>query len=185
MAQNQVSEAALGDIQEESAAAAPGVSGRKLTIVLLAALTLVGVALSYVLWSYNRVDDSRDQVVDAWNILFEELATRYRAVEKQVATGVDAQEMEMALGERFRLAIDQFRSTAQADVQLSAAMELEAIMKAANLQPPLSASLQEAAEKYNQCVLELAQLLDTPGGQTLLLFLNLNPVEEFHPAPSD
>lgn len=165
--------------------AQPGMSGRKLTMGLLLALAMVAAGLSYVLWSYNRVDSQRASVNASWNQLVEELAQRYRPLELQIARGVDERQIEMELGERFRLAMERFRSTAQPHLQWAAAADLESLLQAAGVSTSLSPSAASAAEAYNAEVRELHRLLESPGGRILVQFLNFSDVNLFPPSADE
>jgi hypothetical protein len=172
------------DAESKSASpAVPGISGKKLTLGLIISLLLVGGVLSYVLWTYNRVDAVRRQREDAWQQLADALSDRYRSAEREVAQGVDAREIDMELGEKFRLAIERFRSTSQLDGQLAAALEMEQLLEKSDLTRRLNQSAAQPLQDYNQTVQALDRLLTTAGGKILLLFLNFSEPVEF-PAPN-
>lgn len=161
----------------------PGMSGRRVTVTVLVGLVLVAAWLSYALWSYNRIDAARANTTVSWRELAEPLSKRYGRLEKEVAAGVDSREIDMQLGERFRLAIDRFRTTAQAPLQYVAAQDLEQVLAelaSSGVElPPVSSEVAAAIEKHNACLRQETELLASPGGRFLLLFLRFTEPVEF------
>ncbi len=175
---------------EQNTSQPPGISGPRLTLLTLIGLGLIGGCLSYTLWTYNRLDVARKARSESWRSLANELATRYRVAEKTVAAGVDSREIKMELGERFRLAIDQFRSTAQVAPQYDAAQKVEDLLADSGgtlagaerdwIKP--SSQLRSAIEDYNSHLANERQVLSSPGGRLLGLFLSFPRPEDFRVA---
>ncbi len=160
-------------------------SGRSLTAVVLSTLILVGAGISYTLWSYNRIDAARAASTASWRNLAAGLSERYRQAELAVARGVDQRKIEMEFGERFRLAVDRFRTSAQLHLQYDAAQELEQLM---SKQPGLlsaSTALAQEVQDYNAILKNLRTALSTPGGRFLSLFLNFANPDDLRLASSD
>lgn len=148
-----------------------GVSGRMLTGIILALLILLGGGLSYTLWSYNRLDQQRAVANELWLDLASELSTRYRGIEKEVADRVDERTMEMEIGEEFRLAVDRFRTTAQPNLQLEAAREIEGLLTDMPWVGKPSESLLDVTNRYNDQLSQVREVVGSTGGQVLSLFL--------------
>lgn len=161
--------------------APPGVSGKRLTIVIILAMAALGLVISSTLWTYNRLDATRKQTAASWRSVTEELGPRYRAAEKVVAKQVDERELPMELGERFRLAIDRFRTTSLPKEQHAAAVALErflasedfrshAFAENENAMSP-SPELQQAITAYNRDLQRERDLLNSIGGRFLDFFM--------------
>jgi hypothetical protein len=155
----------------------PGISGKRLTAWVVVALGLIAVSLSYTLWSYNRLEVARSASQAAWREVTEHLSHRYRAAERSVAKAVDGRELPMEIGEKFRLAIDAFRTTALADQQFAAAMRVEQLLAEeamADVQaalPEMSDASLAAIDDFNQRRSLEQQLLHSWGGRILDIFL--------------
>lgn len=165
----------------------PGMSGRRVTLIVLLLLIVIGVILSYTLWSYGQLGAIRKHKQAAWAELREPLADRYRVLEKIVAAGVDDTSIPMAWGEKFRLAVDSFRTTAQVTYQYDAAIEVEKLLAEAEFAFPAAAqdsSLTEAVERFNAQLDRETQQLTTPGCQLLDVFLEFPPPGQFKLASS-
>ncbi|MFK7734801.1 MAG: hypothetical protein AB8B50_02165 [Pirellulaceae bacterium] len=148
-----------------------GFSGRKTVLVTVLGLLVVGGGLSYVLWTYNRIDSLRSSTEKAWFGAVDLLAERYRAVEPVVAERVDDEQWDMAKAEQFRLALDRFRNTVQSEVQMVAAREVEESLDGFDFPNPPGSDLIAAAEEFNQRIASQRELLDSPGGVFLEIFL--------------
>ena len=170
---------ASGTGSTSSGDGAPGISGRKLTLALLLALLAVGGSLSYVLWTYNQVDREQRASEQAWLVLADLIDQRYRRQEATLTRQVDAGKLDTQIEERFRLALDRFRSTAQPEVQRAAAEEIEAILvEAGRAEPPDEKTLQ-ALHDYNQRVAEFQQQMSSPGAAVLKRLLRLPNLRQF------
>lgn len=163
---------------EFSARERPGLSGRRVTLCVLAALVLVAGGVSYALFTYNRIDFARAQSADAWRELADQLAGRYRRAENAIARGVDKREIDMKWGEKFRLAVDRFRTTAQSTLQFAAACELEDLLRSQQMRLEVSAGLRDAVAEYNVRRAVERSALDSWGGRFLSMFLQFpEPVD--------
>ncbi len=151
----------------------PGISGRKLTIAVVAALVIVGASLSFTLWSYNRIQTSRKQMEGAWTNVVDRLSERYQSAERLIADAIDERQMDMRLGERFRLEIDRFRSSVQPSVQLEAAQQLESLLDEAGQAIGSDASTSKLVAGFNDAVGAYERELDSWGGSLVSAFLNL------------
>lgn len=149
-----------------------GVSGKRLTFFVLLSLLLVGVGISYVLWTYNRIDSARRETESAWQAMVDDLAGRYRALEMEVAQRTDDERFDMAKAERFRLAIDGFRTTAQPELQIPYAQEIEACLVGAEFVSAPEDELDQAVSGYNTAIAVHQDLIGSPAGRFLSLFLN-------------
>ncbi len=155
-----------------------GLSGKRVTAVVVLLLLLVGAWLSYTLWVYSQVDRARGETNIAWRNLVDRLDERYREAEKYVAKGVDARDIEMQLGEQFRLAVDRFRTTAQPSAQYITAEEIEKQLAGFKDIPEPTAELQLAVDRFNACLRQERDVLSSPGGRFLSVFLKFAEPEE-------
>lgn len=149
-----------------------GFSGRRLTSILVLALVVVGVGMSFLLWNYNSVRQSRDATLQAWRVLVGQLDTRYRMAEITISKGVDDTSVDMALGERFRLALDRFRTTSQPTLQLNGAIELEELVVQSAVPLPPTTELLSAIDAYNAQLDAHGRVLDSPGGTAISTILS-------------
>ena len=138
-------------------------------------MLIVGGWLSYTLWTYNRIDVARASTAQSWRQLAEQLSARYRAVESQIAAGVDERKIAMEFGERFRLAMDRFQTTAQSEPQFEAARELEALLSEQDLPLETPAELSGAVEQFNDQIDSESQIIGSVGGRFLSIFLHFQP----------
>ena len=156
--------------------APPGVSGKRVTGVVVAGLLIVGVTLSYALWTYNRLEAARSVSAAQWRGVAEQLSLRYRGVEKAIAAGVDERRVKMEFGESFRLAVDAFRTTALPEPQRAAAERIEALLDSPELAPlagqlpPVAPAAQQAVVEYNLAQATEKRLLESWGGRLLNIF---------------
>lgn len=150
-------------------------SGRRVTSVVLASLLIVGGWLSYTLWTYNRIDVARANTAQSWRQLAEQLSVRYRGAESQIAAGVDERQIDMEFGERFRLAMDRFRTTAQSEPQFEAARELEDLLAEKRIPAKSSGDLSAAVDQFNAKIDSESRVIDSVGGRFLSLFLHFQP----------
>ena len=165
-------------------ATVPGISGKQVTGWVVAALAVIGVVLSYTLWTYNRLDDARRVSVAEWREVTEHLSERYRIAERTVAAGVDDRTLRMEDGEQFRLALDTFRTTSLPEKQFAAAARVEEILarqelSAAAAQLNLSDGGRDAVESFNQAKEFERALLESWGGRFLDIFLKFDLPRRF------
>lgn len=149
-----------------------GISGRRLITIVLMLLAISGATLSYTLWCYSRLDVARAETTLAWRALAEELSERYAAIASQAAAGDGLPE--------FTQAVDRFRTTVQTGPQRTAALEVEQQLArlATNLPTP-SDPLNDALNDFNRVVEQEAEVLGTPGGRVLSIFLSFPPPIRF------
>lgn len=165
--------------------AVPGLSGKQVTGWVVAALVVIGIVLSYTLWTYNRLDVARLASVVAWREVTEQLSERYRVAERTVALGVDERALRMEYGEQFRLAIDAFRTTSLPEKQFVAAERVEEMLAqpefvgAVATLPPLPIEGRSAIENFNQAKDRERQLLESWGGRFLDIFLKFESPRRF------
>lgn len=164
----------------------PGMSGKKLTAVVIVGLVIIGMGLSYTLWTYSRIDAAREDVQVAWREVVQQLASRYHRIETAVARGVDDEQIAMEWGEQFRLAIDHYRTTAQFDEQYLAAERVESLLVGEpvahiDLKPEnaLDEALDEALDSLDAQLKQRSDWLSSPGGKFLDIFLEFPELPEF------
>jgi hypothetical protein len=167
-----------------------GWNGKTMALLVGGSVLLGAIVFSYILWLYGEVEKAATTTTAAWRAVATELAPRYAGLEKIVAEGVDSRQMAMELGEQFRLKIDSFRATGQAEQQVAAVTELEELLgkidKSLADTPAASSSatrwknglrssaeLQSALESYNVRVREQKQWRSSFGGALLLAFIKL------------
>ncbi len=179
-----------------SIASPPGISGKRLTVWVLVGLAIIGVSLSTTLWTYNQLDVARRESTVAWRGVAEHLSGRYRAAERTVASGVGSRELKMEFGEKFRLAIDAFRTTSLPEEQLTAAERVENLLASSDYAPWIASlpaspdEMQAAIADYNLARQRESILLESWGGRVLDIFLKFDPPRPFAletaiEAPSD
>ena len=154
-----------------------GLSGRKVTFWLLIGFAVCGIWIAYTLSSYSRIDQARKDRSTNWRKVSELLDARYRKIELDLSRAVDAGEIPIESGERFRLAIDEFRTTAQPERQYRAASATEKSLQSLRDQltlPALNDSLGAALDQHNQLTDLLQQRLDSVGGSFLAIFLQFD-----------
>lgn len=156
----------------EKSSAPQGVSGRKLTSVVLVLLVVLGGGLSYVLWTYNKIDGHRAKAEVAWQDLANQLSSRYAIAEKELAKKVDNETEKMEVGEQFRLAVDRFRTSAQLNLQLQAARDVEKSLRESSWLDAPSESITTALASYNGHLADVRNEIASPGGKFLSMFLN-------------
>lgn len=163
----------MSDISRDKEQALPagGTSGKKVTLGVLAGLLIVGGWLSYCLWCYQKLDDARAESTVAWRALAEKLLVRYSVAERQVATGADDQTLELALAERFRLALERFRTTSQSSAQQGASQEIEALLSELELGEVPTGPLKDTLDAFNSSATAEAAVLSQAGNQFLGLFM--------------
>ena len=162
----------------ESSTPPPGISGRKVTsVVMLALLFLVG-SISYVLACYNSIETARADADESWIGLADELGKRYKAMEVQVAKLVDEREMDMEQGEEFRLAVDQFRGTAIPEKQFQAARSIERLLDGASVEKRSTEATGTKLEEFNECVGDVLRQRGSFGGRFLGMFLQFPDISE-------
>lgn len=146
-------------------------SGKSVTLGVLAGLLIVGGWLSYCLWCYQKLDDARADSKVAWRGLAEVLLARYSAAELKVASGVDDESLSMASGEKFQLALDRFRTTSQHSLQQQSATEMESLLSEFELGNQPSTSLQDLLVAFNSASSTEEQVLNQPGTRFLSMFM--------------
>lgn len=187
MESERLNEAAIGKSTEGSpigAGPAGGISGKRLTLAVLATLIGTGLLLTYTLYVYSQLDEARKRADAQWREVATLLDSRYRGAELAVAKGVDSGAVKMEFGEQFRLAIDGFRTTSDSTKQQQTAVKLEQLLasEAARLSiggadsaAPLKSEtpLLKSVEQYNADTAEITRILGTPGGKILDVFLGI------------
>lgn len=162
-----------------------GISGKWLTGWVLAALAAIGISLGTTLWTYSRLDDVRAESTGLWRGVTEHLSMRYRAAEKLVAEGVDSRQLKMEFGERFRLAVDAFRTTSLPAEQVALAERLESLLANeefrpfASSLPEISSQANSLIDEYNRSREREKKLLHSWTGRVLELVLKFDPPRPF------
>lgn len=172
-----------------------GWNGKHMAVLIGASVLLGALLFTYILWLYGSVEQASEKTVGSWRSVATELSPRYARIEKLVAEGIDDRVIAMDLGEQFRLGIDTFRATGQAEQQVTAVIEIEqllgkidnslvAIPAASDLAGRWkagirgSAELQTALESYNVRVREQKEWRASFGGSLLLAFIKLSEPRE-------
>jgi hypothetical protein len=164
----------------ETSPAVPGISGRRLTLWVLVGLILIGLGISYTLWTYNQLDVARKQTAASWRDLTDQLSDRYREAGKLLLLQADEQKLDASFSQEFNVAIDHFRTTSLPKEQNAAALHVEQLIASAFAselsQPP---ELQMAVAAFNQSLERERNLLRSFGGRILDVFLNLSEPTAF------
>ncbi|MCA9126191.1 MAG: hypothetical protein KDB22_03860 [Planctomycetales bacterium] len=152
----------------------PGLSGKRVTLFVLFGLLGIGTALTFTMWSYSSLNRVREETRLAWRDLAEQLTWRYRRLEQSVASAVDAGDAPIAWAERFRLAIDRYRTTVQYVDQYATAREVEDLLAncdfdLGNLAP--TPELEHELTRFNECLANERHQLAKPGSLFLDIFL--------------
>ncbi len=168
----------------------PGISGKRVTLWVITGLVVIGVSLSYTLWTYNRLDAARAQSANAWRGAMESLAERYHAAELGMAESAAGSATSEEFNQQLKSAVDTFRTTSIVNEQVSAAERIEELIGSGEFPSrvrqalPRSARLQSELEHYNQQRRSELRLLDSPGGKILEVFLNFPDSQPFQLAPA-
>lgn len=155
----------------------PGISGKRVTIWVILGLVVIGVSLSYTLWTYNRLDAARARSALAWRNAIESLAERYRAAELGLAESVAGGATSEAFSQQFQSAADTFRTTSMVNEQVAAAERIEELLGSVEFPSqvrqalPSAAQLQSELDKYTQLRKRELVLLNSLGGRILDIFL--------------
>lgn len=165
-------------------------SGRRVTQVVILLMVALGGTLAYALWSYAQLENIRKDQRAAWATMREPLVGRYREIEKSVAVGVDSGSIPIIWAEKFRLAVDAFRTTAQAPDQYAAAEAVENLLiESGRWKPPAlevpkpSEEVSNSLAAFNSQLVRESQQLQSPGCQLLDIFLEFRQPGKFDLAP--
>ncbi len=167
-----------------------GWNGKSLAMLIGTSMLLGAILFTYILWLFGAVEQASEKTVASWRLVATQLSPRYGRLEKLVSEGVDKRQIAMELAEQFRLQMDTFRATGQAEQQVAAVIKieellgninksLEAIPAASELAGQWdvglqgSAELQTALESYNVRVREQKEWRASWGGTLLLAFIKL------------
>lgn len=172
-----------------------GFNGKPMALLVGGSLLLGTIVFAYILWLYGEVEKAHAATSDAWRTVAVELAPRYERLEKLVADGVDGRQIAIELGEQFRLRIETFRATGQANQQVAAVNSLEELL--AKIDQNLAGNpggselegrwrqnmqatqqLSTAIATYNDRVRIQKKWRSTFGGALLLAFIQLSEPEE-------
>ena len=168
----------------------PGISGKRVTLWVITGLVVIGVSLSYTLWTYNRLDAARSQSASAWRSAMELLAERYHAAELGLAESTADSASSDEFNQQLKSAVDTFRTTSIVNEQVFAAERVEELIGSGQFPSrvrqalPRSAQLQSELERYNQRRRSELRLLDSLGGKILDVFLNFPDSQPFQLAPA-
>ena len=154
------------------------ISGKLLTVGLLVVLLTTGGLFYWFTTSYANYNAARRQTERAWRTLVVELDLRYRQWDIAVARGVDANAIDMRLGERWRTARDRFMGTALPAIQIPAAQAIEQLIDEIPDQitsdgPPDRSKAVELSEDYAQSASQQYDTGKSTGSRMLKLILNL------------
>ncbi|GIW98039.1 MAG: hypothetical protein KatS3mg111_1372 [Pirellulaceae bacterium] len=159
--------------------------GRRLVIGTAIAIA-VGVLglLALVQW-HVQSERLREEIVASWRPVAALLDLRYRMIEREVAAAVDAEELPIAWAERFRLAIDRFRTTVDAARQIEAAAMVEQVLsEQRQYAAPPSDELLSAVDALNEAIGDYLKWRTSVPARLLRVFVTLPDVPEFALAQS-
>jgi hypothetical protein len=142
---------------------------------------MLGGTLVFALSSFSVIDAARSQKKAAWAELREQIDRRYRAIEKVVAQGVDERRIPMEWGEKFRLNLDAFRTTAQVAEQHNQARAIEELLTSADFTltlPAVDDSLEQSIGQLQDATEAENAALSSLGGRLLGVFFRFE-----HPSP--
>ncbi len=172
-----------------------GWNGKHLAVLVGTSVLLGALLFTYILWLYGEVEQASEKTIASWRVVATELSPRYAKLEKLVADGVDSRQLAMELGEQFRLRMDAFRASGQAEQQVTEVIEIEQLLTkidgslaatpaaselAAKWKIGIrgSGELQTALESYNVRVREQMEWRASWGGSFLLAFIKLSEPRE-------
>lgn len=162
-----------------------GMSGKRVTTWVVVALVVIGVAISFTLWTYNRLDAARAGSAAAWRTATVALDNRYRVLEQKLADAVAAGAITEDFQRRFDSASDRFRTTSIVVEQVAAAEQLEQLLGSSDFPgdilqaAPPTQQLVSQLDEYNRQRLHERVLRESFGGKLLELFLSLPPSTPF------
>lgn len=150
---------------------------------LALSMLAVGAVLGYTLWVYSEFDKARAQTATAWRSLTVELDKRYQAVELQLQTASEESADRDRYAEQLRQALDGFRTTAQVNRQKTEAELLESLLSSGAAYAGLSLSnppaLEEVVSAFNGRLQTEREILSSPGGRILDIFLEFPQPPQF------
>ncbi len=154
----------------------PGISGAKLTLVVLTGILVLGLGIAYTLATYMRLNQAREDTERRWREVARLLDQDYlHLVEGESET---TQPDNQIVGYSSLAAkVDRFRTAVDAQQQRLLADEVESMIaqNPANSDPAPKASTQllSVVDDYNQGLEVERQILASPGGRILRVILVL------------
>ena len=155
----------------------PGISGKRVTGWVIAGLAVIGVVLSYTLWTYNQLDAARLRSAVAWRSVAESLAERYRSAAAGLDENATQEATAEAFSQNFKASVDAFRTISIVSDQVAAAERVEKLLESPELPTAVRPSLQPSPQlqseltQYNRIRLRERVLLESFGGWILDIFL--------------
>lgn len=167
----------------ESNTQSPGLSGKRVTLWLAITMLVVGAVLGYTLWVYSEFDKARGETAAAWRSLTVELDKRYQEVDRQMQASAGESTDRERFAEQLRLGLDGFRTTAQVNRQKTEAESLESLFSTGAASAGLLLSsppeLEELVSAFNQRLQTEREILSSPGGRILDIFLEFPQPPQF------
>lgn len=159
----------------ESNTQSPGLSGKRVTWWVTISMLVVGAVLGYTLWSYGELDKARAQTAKSWRSLGTALDQRYREAEQQLPPASEEASAEEGFTRQLLQALDRFRTTARVNRQQTEAVALERLLAseaaAAGISLSSPAELEHAVSDFNARLQTEREILSSPGGRLLDIFL--------------
>ena len=173
----------------------PGISGKKLTLLVTLSMVLVGAVLGYTLWCYSQLDAARADIADAWRAVASGLDSRYHVLELKTLAPSESEGEALGLAPenshpnvpefagQLRMALDGFRSTSQISNQQTAAELIESLLQSnqvpLNLDVSAEPGLVQAVAAFNESLQEEKNILNSVGGRILDIFMEFPQPRSF------
>ena len=169
--------------QSGSAYLPGGISGKRMTIVVLLTLLVTGVLFYWVTMAYTEYNAARRETDRTWRELAPELDRRYQAIDDRLARADETLQITPEFAQQWRETRDAFSRTSQALRQIQAAERLEALiatlpLELRDVQPPAS-RLAQLTSKYSVAAAKQRAVGATSGSRLLKLMLSLPEPTEF------
>ncbi len=166
-------------VQQQTQAPPAGISGKRVTAWVVLGLVALGVTLSYTLWSYGTLNAARKVSSQQWREVADGLSLRYQTVAASLEAAVASGALTNDASKRFTAAMDRFRTTADANEQELAAVEVEGLLRTDELVPAvagavtISPKLQSQVVEFNRVRQIERDRLESLGGKIVDLFLKI------------
>jgi hypothetical protein len=154
----------------------PGISGAKLTLVVLTGILVLGLGIAYTLATYIRLNQARDDTDRRWREVASLLDQDYQQL---LVDGSDTNQTDSQIvGDSLLAAVvDRFRTSVDAQQQRLLADQVESTIAqrptSSDPAPKASTELLKVIDDYNQGLEVERQILGSPGGRILRVILVL------------
>lgn len=158
---------------------APGLSGPKITVILLILLSGLCGSIIFTLAVYDRLNAARTATDEQWRRLSNLLSNDYQQLSQRTLTDqtIADQRLRTRQQQDILKSVDYFRTTVQPEQQRLMAEQVENLSAQEESSdwrlPAASSELKESVLQYNQCLARERNILSSMGGKLLQTILVL------------